>query len=61
MKKNNANIIGVTSIVHRSVKDIDFGCSYKPLLRHPVESWEEQEVPDWLNQIPLTVHGRSGK
>ena len=61
VKKNNANIIGVTSIVHRSVEDIDFGCNYKPLLRYPVQSWEEGDVPDWLNEISLTVHGRSGK
>jgi len=61
VKKNNANVIGVTSIVHRSIDKIDFNCNYKPLLCHPVQSWEEKDIPDWLNNIPITVHGRSGK
>jgi len=61
VKENNANVIGVTSIVHRSIDPIDFDCDYRPLLRHPVESWEEDCVPDWLSKIPITVHGRSGK
>ncbi len=61
VNKYNANVIGVTSIVHRSMKEIDFGCKYKPLLEYPVESWDEDDIPDWLNKIPITVHGRSGK
>ena len=61
VKSNNANVIGITSIVHRSINQIDFGSDYKPLLKYPVESWLKEEVPDWLNEIPITVHGRSGK
>ena len=61
VKGLNANIAGVTSIVHRSVDEIDFGCTYKPLLNHPVQSWDEANIPNWLNEIPITVHGRSGK
>ncbi len=61
VKKYKANVVGVTSIVHRSVEEIDFGCNYKPLLNHPVESWNETDVPNWLSDIPITVHGRSGK
>ena len=57
----NANITGITSIVHRSMEEIDFGCIYKPLLNYPVESWDENNLPDWLSKIPITVHGRSGK
>ncbi len=61
VKKNNANVIGVTSIVHRSIDKIDFGVNYKPLLSYPVKSWLEEDVPDWLDEIPITIHGRSGK
>ena len=61
VKENNANLVGVTSIVHRSVNPIDFDCDYMPLLNHPVESWEEECMPDWLSKIPITVNGRSGK
>ena len=61
VKENNANIAGITSIVHRNVNDINFGYIYKPLLCHPVKSWEESDIPDWLNEIPITIHGRSGK
>ncbi len=61
VKHCRANVIGVTSIVHRSVEKIDFGCTYKPLLNYPVESWAESDMPKWLSEIPITVHGRSGK
>ena len=57
----NANVVGVTSIVHRSMDDISFDCPYKPLLNYPVESWDANKIPDWLEKIPITVHGRSGK
>ena len=61
VKNCNANIVGVTSIVHRSIEEINFGCTYKPLLNYPVESWDEKNIPDWLNEIPMTQQGRSGK
>ena len=31
------------------------------LLRYPVESWDEDSIPSWLKEIPLTKRGRSGK
>ena len=61
VNQNNANVVGITSIVHRSMNEIDFECNYRPLLRYPVESWEESDMPDWLSKIPITIHGRSGK
>ena len=56
-----ANVMGITSIVHRNIEKIDFKSDYKPLLHYPVESWEEDKIPDWLNEIPIAIHGRSGK
>ena len=61
VNENNANVVGITSIVHRSMNEIDFECNYRPLLRYPVESWKESDMPDWLSKIPITIHGRSGK
>ena len=61
VKSCNANVAGITSIVHRSVEEIDFGHSYKPLLNHPVESWDEDHIPEWLSETPMTHRGRSGK
>ena len=61
VKQNNGEVIGVTSIVDRSTQEVDFGCDYKPLLRYPVESWNENDIPLWLKEIPLTHRGRSGK
>ena len=61
VNNNNAKIAGITSIVDRSSNDIDFGFNYKPLLKFPVQSWSKDDIPDWLNKIPLTQRGRSGK
>ena len=56
-----ANITGICSLVDRSSNENNFQYEYKSLLNLPIESWEEQDVPDWLNAIPITTPGRSGK
>ena len=61
IKKNNGEIVGITSIVDRSIEGINFGFDYKPLLRYPIKSWDKDNVPEWLNKTPLTERGRSGK
>ena len=60
-EKHGANIVGVASIIDRNQSLIDFGYSYKPLLQYPVESWDDGSVPGWLQGIPITKPGRSGK
>tara|TARA_B100001250_G_C19790930_1_gene786455 strand:+ start:1729 stop:2307 length:579 start_codon:yes stop_codon:yes gene_type:complete len=61
-KQYNANIIGICSLVDRSLIENDFGnYDYQTLLRMPIESWEDEQIPDWLKQIPITSPGRSGK
>ena len=32
----------------------DFGYDYKSLLKLPIDSWDENEIPEWLNKIPIT-------
>ena len=56
-----ANIVGVCSLVDRSLVENDFKYEYKSLLKLPIESWEEEDIPTWLNKIPITSPGRSGK
>ena len=56
-----ADIIGICSLVDRSLNKNNFQYEYKPLLNLPIESWDEHDIPDWLNVIPLTSPGRSGK
>ena len=54
-------IIGICSLVDRSLSKTDFKYDYKSLLELPIESWNEDDMPDWLKQIPITSPGRSGK
>ena len=56
-----AEIIGICSLVDRSLNKTDFKHEYKSLLELPIESWDEQDIPDWLEKIPITSPGRSGK
>ena len=57
----NANIVGIVSLIHRSITDINFGYIYHTLLKFPVDSWEDNMVPKWLNKIEITKPGRTGK
>jgi len=61
VNKNGGQLVGVSSIVDRSNRDIDFGAAYSPLLKMTIESWEEHEVPLWLQEIPITKPGSTGK
>ena len=56
-----ADIVGICSLVDRSLTQNNFKHEYKTLLDFPIESWEEKDVPDWLDAIPITSPGRSGK
>ena len=61
VKNCDAKVVGITSILDRNKKPVDFGFTYKTLVQYPVDSWSEKDVPDWLNEIPITKPGRSGK
>ena len=61
VKENKANLIGITSILDRNDKPVNFGFKYEPLVQYPVKSWSKDEIPDWLKKIPVTKPGRSGK
>ena len=56
-----AEIVGICSLVDRSLIQNNFKYEYKSLLELPIESWDEKDMPDWLKEIPITSPGRSGK
>ena len=56
-----SEIVGICSLVDRSLVKNDFKHDYKSLLELPIDSWEEEDMPDWLKEIPITSPGRSGK
>jgi len=61
VKTMNVNIIGVSSLVHRCKDDIDFGCDYKSLLKLKIDTWEPNNLPSHLIDVPITKPGSTGK
>ena len=61
VKNCNAELVGITSILDRNKKPVDFGFLYKALVQYPVDSWDADKCPQCLNKIELTSRGRSGK
>ena len=59
--KYNANIKGVIRMVNRNEDNINFKYPFSSLLSLPVESWTSDSIPDWLNKIPITKPGSTGK
>ena len=57
----DANIKGIICIVNRSEKNLDFKFPFTSLLSLPTQSWEEEQIPVWLDKIPLTKPGSTGK
>ena len=60
LEKLNVNIIGICSLAHRG-DFIDFGYNYHTLSKIEIDTWEEDEIPDWLKNIPITKPGSTGK
>ena len=60
LKSFKVNVVGICSLAHRG-KAIDFGCRYETLTNINIKTWEEGEIPDWLNKIPITKPGSTGK
>ena len=60
LKTLKVNIVGVCSLAHRG-EDIDFGCRYETLTNINIETWTKDDIPDWLDEIPITKPGSTGK
>ena len=39
----------------------DLGLQYFPLVQMEIESWESKDIPDWLDEIPISKPGSTGK
>ena len=48
---------GVAVLIDRSAKPIDFGCSFSAAHRVEAVSYAPDEVPAWLNEIPIVKPG----
>ena len=60
LEKLDVNIVGICSLAHRG-DIIDFGYSYNTLSKIEIDTWEEDSIPDWLKNIPITKPGSTGK
>lgn len=56
-----AEIVGVGCLIDRSGGKVDFGVPLKPLVKMDVISYDPGEVPEWLQNIPVTKPGSTGK
>ena len=61
VEKYDSKIVGIVSIVDRNDKKKIFSYPYETLLNFPVQSWDEDECPNWLNKIPISKPGSTGK
>jgi len=57
----DVKIKGVICIVNRSENNLDFGYPFISLLNLPTQSWEYENCPNWLKEIPITKPGSTGK
>tara|TARA_B100000427_G_scaffold191371_1_gene159068 strand:+ start:732 stop:1304 length:573 start_codon:yes stop_codon:yes gene_type:complete len=57
----NVKIKGIVCLVDRSDKKLDFGFPFCSLLELSVESWEENNIPKWLQNIKISKPGSTGK
>ena len=61
VEKYDSKIVGIVSIVDRNDKKKIFSYPYETLLNFPVQSWDEDECPNWLKKIPISKPGSTGK
>lgn len=61
IKRFKAKIIGIGCLIDRSGGKVEFGIPLKPLVRMDVISFKPEEVPEWLQKIPVTKPGSTKK
>jgi orotate phosphoribosyltransferase len=57
IREHQANVLGVGVLIDRSQKAIDFGCQLFASCHFEATSYDESEIPEWLQSIPLTTPG----
>lgn len=61
VERSGATVCGVGVLVDRSGGTVDFGVPLASVLSLQVRSWAPDEVPDWLDAIPIHRPGSTGK
>jgi orotate phosphoribosyltransferase len=61
VKRFNPTIIGIGCLVDRSNGKAKFDYPFKPLVKMDVVAFKPDEVPDWLQKIPITKPGSTNK
>jgi orotate phosphoribosyltransferase len=59
--RHQAQPVAVGVLVDRSGGTLDFGVPLEATLSLLVQSWDASELPDWLEEIPVTRPGSTGK
>ena len=60
VKSHKANLAGVGFIIDRSSGKVNFGTEQHSLAKIDVIKFKEDELPDWLEKIPVTKPGSRG-
>ena len=61
LEDNNANIVGISSIVDRSNGMVEFGYTFKPLIQLKVDSYQKDECKLCQKGIPINKPGSKNK
>jgi orotate phosphoribosyltransferase len=56
-----ATVAGVAVLVDRANGAVTFGAPLVSALTVDVQSWEPDDVPEWLNAVPISRPGSTGK
>lgn len=60
LKIMDVHVKGIVSLAHRG-ENSDFGYKYVSLCEIEIETWESNNIPEWLHKIPITKPGSTGK
>lgn len=57
IKDYSNNVAGATCLIDRSMGNADLGVELVSLTQLEIETYKEQEIPEWLDAIPVTKPG----
>jgi orotate phosphoribosyltransferase len=55
--KNHGNVIGAACLIDRSCGAANVGVDLVSLAEMTIETYEESNIPSWLNDIPISKPG----
>ncbi|MES1227978.1 MAG: orotate phosphoribosyltransferase [Armatimonadota bacterium] len=57
VQANGGQVVGVGVLIDRSPAEVDFGVAYHAAYKVEAESYAPDEVPAWLQEVPITKPG----